>query len=269
MIENRHKMDDIPMAPNMKTPRAFTLVEMLVVIAVIGILAGLLLPVLTRAKDRARRVACQNNQRQLALGWQMYADENGGNLASNSWAFRGGIVAESPSNSWVTGNTGLDTNVTSITDGSIFPFVKGIESYRCPANRSFVLGTTVPILRTYSLSCYMGGPPADTTQYGVVPVLKTGQIRSPSRALTFLEEDDSTIDDGHFLYSPTINAWLNIPTWAHQNGGTLTFADGHGEYWKWESPAPEAGYFITGSTLTNATQLRDLNRLQQTASPGT
>ena len=252
----------------MKTHRAFTLIEMLVVIAVIGILAALLLPVLTRAKDRARRVDCQNNQRQLALGWQMYADENGGSLASNSWALRSGIASESPSNSWVTGNAGLDTNIATITGGSIFPFVKGIDCYRCPADRSVVLGTTVPILRTYSLSCYMGGPPADTTQYGVVPVLKTGQIRNPSRALTFLEEDDSTIDDGHFLYSTTINAWLNIPTWSHQNGATLTFADGHGEYWKWESSAADATYFITGSPVTNATQLRDLNRLQQTASPG-
>lgn len=256
------------MAPNMKTRRAFTLVELLVVIAVIGILAALLLPVLSSAKARAQRVTCQNNQRQLDLGWQMYADENGGNLASNSWALRSGIAAESPSNSWVTGSAGLDTNVTTITDGSIFPFVKGIESYRCPANRSRVLGTTVLILRTYSLSCYMGGPPADTTQYGVVPVLKTGQIHNPSRALTFLEEDDSTIDDGHFLYSTTINAWLNVPTWAHQNGATLTFADGHGEYWKWESPSPEASFFIFGSPLTNAAQIRDLNRLQQTASPG-
>ncbi len=249
----------------MKTSRAFTLVELLVVIGVIAILAGLLIPVLSRAKDRARRVTCQNNQRQLNLGWQMYADENGGNLASNAWAYRGGIVAESPSNSWVTGNAGLDTNDTSITDGSIFPFVKGIECYRCPANRSFVLGTTVPILRTYSLSCYLGGPAADATMYGVVPLSKMSQIRNTSRSLTFLEEDDSTIDDGHFLYSPTINAWLNVPTWAHQNGATLTFADGHGEYWKWRSPPPAATYFIIGGLLTNAVELSDLNRLQQTA----
>jgi prepilin-type N-terminal cleavage/methylation domain-containing protein/prepilin-type processing-associated H-X9-DG protein len=248
----------------MKTPRAFTLVELLVVIAIVGILAALLLPVLSSAKARSRRAICLNNQRQLDLGWQMYADENSGSLASNSWAYRSGIVPESPSNSWVTGNAGLDTNIATITGGSIFPFVKQIESYRCPANRSFVLGTTVPILRTYSLSGFMGGPPADA-QYGVVPLSKMAQVRNSSSSLTFIEEDDSTIDDGHFLYSTTINAWLNLPTWAHQNGATLTFADGHGEYWKWRSPPPNATYFIIGGQLTDPVALQDLNQLQKTA----
>jgi prepilin-type processing-associated H-X9-DG protein len=119
------------------------------------------------------------------------------------------------------------------------------------------------MLRNYSLSGYMSGPP-DDTNYGVMPVTQVSQIRRPSRSLTFLEEDFSTIDDGHFLYSTTINNWLNIPTWAHQNGATVSFADGHGEYWKWRGPRPTSTWF-DGGAPTDPLALADIARLQQTA----
>jgi prepilin-type N-terminal cleavage/methylation domain-containing protein/prepilin-type processing-associated H-X9-DG protein len=249
------------LAPKKMKRCGFTLIELLVVIAIIAILAALLFPVLSRGKEKAGRTICLNNQKQLDLGWQMYADESGGLLASNAVDVNIAGAVESPSNSWVTGNAGLDTNTTTITDGLIYPYVKNIQCYRCPLDISPVLGTATPILRTYSLSCFMAGPPADS-QWGIQPLYKTSQIINPSQSLTFIDEDDSTIDDGHFLYSATGNEWMNVPVWRHQGGGTLAFADGHVEYWKWLSSRP-----TPYSTVSNPAALQDLARLQQTA-PG-
>ena len=62
--------------------RAFTLVELLVVISVIAILASLIMGSAVNAKERARRANCMNNLRQFIIATQMYADENGGYLPS-------------------------------------------------------------------------------------------------------------------------------------------------------------------------------------------
>ena len=61
----------------------FTLIELLVVIAIIAILAAMLLPALSAARERAQGLVCLNNTHQLALAWDLYADDHNGELPDN------------------------------------------------------------------------------------------------------------------------------------------------------------------------------------------
>ncbi len=68
----------------LKFSKGFTLIELLVVIAIIGILAGILLPVLSRARESARKTQCMSNVKQIGMGLIMYANENSESFPSDS-----------------------------------------------------------------------------------------------------------------------------------------------------------------------------------------
>jgi prepilin-type N-terminal cleavage/methylation domain-containing protein len=85
--------------------RAFTLIELLVVIAIIALLAVLLLPALASAREHAKRVACINNEQQLAVVWQLHASDNLEKMVPNGYA---ALAEDRPEPLWVTGGTHND-----------------------------------------------------------------------------------------------------------------------------------------------------------------
>jgi prepilin-type N-terminal cleavage/methylation domain-containing protein/prepilin-type processing-associated H-X9-DG protein len=236
---------------------AFTLIELLVVIGIIGILAGLLFPVLARAKERAKGTQCLSNLGQMQIAWNIYADDHQGTLPVNGSGRDAGQYADEPS--WVAGylSTGTspdNTNTSMLIGqeyqkwGSIGGYTKNPDIYHCPADLSRDSGNGLSRVRSISMNSWInpGRNGEVSGRFWDLNFEKYTKITdfvrlSPSDGFVFLDERPDSINDGWFMvsmesYNPNNLDGLEVrdlPAIYHNRASSFTFADGHAEFHRW------------------------------------
>lgn len=231
---------------------AFTLAELLLVVAVVVVLAALLVPVLARqvarAKAKSRAVRCMDNGRQMTVAWLLYTEAN-----------RGRVPKANGANPWVDGRLDLvggaaNWNPRDLTNSPLWQYCgRNAALWRCPADPSTVEanGATLPRVRSISMNAWFDGDDVEAFGPGFRVYRTVGDLVDPGPANTwlFIDEREDAINDGGFIVGmrgfpdqPKLWVVVDFPAAFHDQAAGVAFADGHSEIRRWKDrrtmPAP-------------------------------
>jgi prepilin-type N-terminal cleavage/methylation domain-containing protein/prepilin-type processing-associated H-X9-DG protein len=207
--------------------RAFTLIELLVVIAIIAILAAMLLPALSSAKQRAWTTGCTSNLRQIGLGLKMFADDNNEFYPESGTKILWGVNDVPPPV-----GSGLRGWMKQI-----YPQVGNTNVYHCPGNVQLPVANQSPFN-------YFNGARAEYVATGGFGPVKSTSILFPSAHVlsgdtldteSYFALDDCDQDD---YVQDCVGGESDVPSdqqvqWrAHSRGQNILFPDGHVRWYK-------------------------------------
>lgn len=237
--------------------RGFSLIELLIVVAIVGIFMALLVPALNQAKTKGKTVACLGQLQQFAVAAQMYSGDNSGYLVLNP--------TTTETNGWAGGNMQDTTQVTNtalLRQGKLFPYVGRSELFHCPAD-SIPTATGGLRARSYSMNSWIGSramESASAAARSFRTFVRDAEfaVGSPAMLWFMADEHEATIDDGFFLVTmDDSRPFVSLPAFRHQNGFALNFVDGHVERWKLRDPTTRLSDQATGKiNARNADWLR-------------
>ncbi|UCD49918.1 MAG: hypothetical protein JSW27_20605 [Phycisphaerales bacterium] len=180
-------------------------------------------------RERAKRAVCLSNLKQLTLAWARYADDHDGNLVNGDtgeytdlfdhgtpWVLR----------DWRSSMT-VEEKELAIHQGALFPYTGYLRLYRCPLGDS---GQTRSYAIVDSMNC--------KDWLGSTLIRNRSEIEHPAERFVFIDAGGPQIllTGGWSCYPDGTERWWDRPPIQHNDGTTLSFADGHVEYWQWEDP---------------------------------